>query len=430
MILTVRPADYLKGHIDLPASKSYTIRAILIAACGGVSKIINLSSCDDANVARKVARVLGARMISARNKKDILRISAVKKMPESVHVDVGESGTVLRFLLPLLVARGSAARVTGQGTLRSRPNTHLVKALRGMGADIKGRGPGNCVPITIGKGTVRGGKISIDGTLSSQFISALLIACPFLKSDTSLAIKGKKIVSATYVTMTRQVLKHAGINIVSKGQRSFFIKGNQRFKGLRNFVVPSDYGLAAFLLAAAALTKSNLILTGSLKDSLIQSDGEILPLLRRMGVKFVKSANRIRISGPSRLKGGSFSLKNCPDLVPIVSVMALFARGKTRLYDIAHVRSKESDRISDLRKELLKLGAKVKETKNELIIYPRPNYKKNVFLDPHHDHRLAMSFCIAGLKLGVRVKDIECVAKSYPSFTQDLKSAGACLSRN
>lgn len=430
MILTVRPADYLKGRIDLPASKSYTIRALLIAVCGGVSKVINPSECDDANVARKVARVLGARIISLGKKKNILKISSVKKIPKSVRIDVGESGTVLRFVLPLLAVKGSAARVTGHGTLRSRPNTHLVKTLRSMGVDIKGRGRGNCIPIVIDKGTVHGGKISVEGILSSQFISALLIACPFLKIDTCLTIKGKKIVSTTYIEMTRQVLKRAGIHIVSKGRRSFFIKGNQRFKGLKNFVVPSDYGLAAFLLAAAALTESDLTLTGYLKDNFIQSDGEILPLLRRMGVRLIKSASQIRISGPFRLRGGNFSLKNCPDLVPIISVMALFAQGKTRLYDIAHVRSKESDRISDLRQELLKLGAKVTETKNELIIYPRPGYKKNVLLDPHHDHRLAMSFCVAGLKLGVRVKDIECVAKSYPNFTQDLKSAGARLSRN
>ena len=114
-------------------------------------------------------------------------------------------------------------------------------------------------------------------------------------------------------------------------------------------------------------------------------------------------------------------MRSCPDLVPIMSVLALFAQGKTRLYDIQHARVKESDRISDLRRELLKIGADVREKKNEITIYPKDKYKKNQLLDPHHDHRLAMAFSVLGLKLGVRVQDIECVSKSYPKFVEDFK---------
>lgn len=427
MTLLVKPVDFLRGHINLPSSKSYSIRAFLIASCGGISRIINPSDCDDARVAMRVARQLGSKITIS--KKNVCTVVANFKKIKSAKINVGESGTALRFLLPLAALRGDKIKITGEGTLRGRPNLFLTTALRKMGLHIKGAGLKESVPIEITGGKLCGGKVAIDGSLSSQFISALLIACPALKEDTLLSISGKKIVSKTYITMTEQILKKAGVRIIQKTSRAFFIKGNQKFRGLKNFQTPSDYGLAAFFLAAASLVKSDIILDGVLRDDLIQSDAAILPLLKRMGVRFTKTDRQIKISGPFKLKGGQFSLKNCPDLVPIMAVMALFARGKTRLYDIGHARAKESDRISDLRNELLKIGANVKEGKNELTVSPKENYKHNVALDPHRDHRLAMSFAVLGLRLGARVADIECTKKSYPRFVLDFKKIRAQASK-
>lgn len=418
MILSVRPADFLKGHIPLPASKSYAIRSFLIAACGGISAIINPFPGDDVRVAMRVARHLGARI---KTRKNTHIVSALQKKISCSLIDVGESGTVLRFILPLLAARGCRLRVIGRGTLCTRPNRHLTAVLRQMGSRIAGCGLKESVPITLKGGRFRGGRVSIEGTLSSQFISALLISCPLLPEDTLLTIKGKDIVSEAYVTMTRRVLQKAGIRIEKKERRTFFIPGNQIFKGLKSFHVPSDYGLAAFFLAAGTLLKSNLILDGQFANDLPQADGKILTFLKRMGARFRQREESIKISGPFSLRGGSFLLKDCPDLVPIMAVLALFAKGKTRLYGIGHVRAKESDRISDLRHELLKIGADIQEKTDELIITPRPSYRCNVLLDPHHDHRLAMAFSILGLKLGARIKDMECTAKSYPQFVRDLK---------
>ena len=144
-----------------------------------------------------------------------------------------------------------------------------------------------------------------------------------------------------------------------------------------------------------------------------------------MGAKFELTSKSIKIKGPIALKGGSFSLKSCPDLVPIMSICALFAKGKTRLYDIKHARAKESDRISDLAHELRKCGAVIEEKEDEFTVIPQDQYRSNCTLDPHKDHRLAMSFCVLGLKIGVGVKDIECSSKSYPDFLRDLKSLGA-----
>ena len=423
MILVVNPVQSLKGRIFLPASKSYSIRAFIIAAGGGVSRIINPSDCDDAKVAMRIARHLGCDIRQIKN--GAWKIKARHHRPHVAKINVGESGTVLRFLLPLLSLQQRASLVVGEGTLKARPNRHLLTTLRAMGVKIRGTGSKESVPIRLNGGRMSAGKIEIDGSLSSQFVSALLIACPQLNENTRLIIKGRQMVSADYVTMTLAVLKMAGIKVRKLGQRQFRISGRQTFKGLKNFTVPSDYGLAAFLLAAGVLLKSDLTLNGNWGRNLLQADGRIFQFLRQMGVRLRLTSRAIRIKGPIELKGGKFSLKNCPDLVPIVAVLALFAKGQTLLTDIYHARAKESDRISDLRQELLKVGADVCEKNNALIINPKSIYRSGLVLDPHHDHRLAMAFAVLGLKVGVTVKDIDCVSKSYPGFVRDIKSLGA-----
>ncbi len=423
MILKVKKAEHLEGEFFLPASKSYSIRAFIIAAAGGTSTIIRPSNCDDALVALNVARRLGASVKHL--SKDTYLLKAKSSRLEISRIDVGESGTVLRFLLPLICLENENAVISGQGTLLGRPNFHLTKSLRNLGINIKGQGPDESIPIIKKKGRLEGGTIMIDGTLSSQFISAFLIAAPQLEKDTQLQVTGKDIVSQTYITMTLQILKKTGITVEEKSPRFFYIKGSQRFKGLRNFYVPSDYGLAAFFLAAGSLVSSKLILKGNFKTDLVQADGAILDFLKKMDVKFTKKNDAIILNGPFALKGGKCSLKDCPDLVPIMAVMALFAKGPTRLFDIAHAKAKESDRINDLANELRKVGANISAKSSELIIHPQDNYRTGCVLDPHHDHRLAMAFAVLGLKLNVTVKDIECTHKSYPDFVKDLKKIGA-----
>jgi 3-phosphoshikimate 1-carboxyvinyltransferase len=422
MLLKVSPTTSLKGSIYLPASKSYSIRAYIIGACGGESQIIRPSSCDDALVAMRVARALGCEI---RCKKDTWVLKAFQGGSRLRTIDVGESGTVLRFLLPLLPLHTDHAIVTGQGTLIGRPNWHLLTALRRQGIKMRGQGDDESVPIQFSGGALKPGQITIDGSLSSQFVSALLIAASRLPKDSRIKISGKKIVSKDYILMTLQILEKAGIRVAVQGDRGFSIKGKQKFQGLKNFTVPSDYGLAAFLMAAACLVNSDVELRGSFGHDLIQADGHIFDFLKTMGAQISRSKDVLKIKGPFKLKGGTFSLQACPDLVPIMAVLGLFAEGKTVLKDITHARVKESDRISDLREELLKVGAKVEEKSNALIVYPLQKPVAGAVLDPHHDHRLAMAFAVLGLKTGLTVKDIECSHKSYPNFVHDFKTLGA-----
>lgn len=341
---------------------------------------------------------------------------------DQLKIDVNESGTSLRFLLPLLPFYCRTARVLGRGTLLGRPNRHLLESLRRCGMAIAGDGPQESIPISYHGGELPGGKVEVDGSVSSQFISALLIACPRSANNTRLLVKGKSLVSREYITMTRQILERAGIRVLARSQREFVIAGGQVFKGLRTFRVPSDWGLAAFFLVAAALVQSDIQLKGYFDDSLVQSDGAILDLLRRMGLRLNRTARSLRVRGPVLLKGGTFSLKDSPDLVPIMAVAAMFARGETRLKDIAHARVKESDRIGDLRRELCKVGADIVEKPDELVIRPKSSYLGGVELDPHRDHRLAMAFAVLGLRVGVSIRDMECTAKSYPGFVKDFQS--------
>jgi len=422
VILNFRPVKRLQGRIHLPASKSYTLRAFIIAARGGVSRIIHASDSEDAAVALKTAKALGA-SVKSKGNGHLIKASPLRVRSRSF--SVGESGTTLRFLLPLLALHTHQAKVLGKGTLTGRPNAHLCETLRRQGMDIRGRGEKESVPMVYKGGQLTGGRVLVDGSLSSQFISALLIALPALESDSRIILTGREMVSRDYIRMTEEILAKAGIVIRQVSSREYAIKGRQQFKGLKDFYVPSDYGLAAFAMGAAALLASNVLLQGNLDESLSQSDGHIFGFLKRMGVKFEKTQKAIKIKGPFNLKGGVFSLKNCPDLVPVMAVLALFAKRKTRLVGIHHARAKESDRISDLRNELLKVGANVTETKDALTITPRTTYKKGQMLDSHHDHRLAMAFTVLGIKIGCRVKGIESSHKSYPAFVKDMKALGA-----
>lgn len=424
MKLIVKPTSCLEGRIVPPTSKSYSIRAFIISSLGGTSRIINPSLGDDVRVSINICKQSGAKV--KRLKKNIWYVKRVRKINFPKLINVGESGTSLRFLLSLASLSPRHITVKAEGTLKSRPNKTLISVLRKMGANIKGSGHRETTPIFVDKGKIRAGRINIDGTLSSQFISSLLIALPLLKSDSTVNITGDYVVSSPYIDMTIAVLNRAGIKIGKKSIRQYKISGNQRFKGLGNFYIPVDYGLSAFLMAAACLNNSKVVLQAT-RDNLVQADKKIIEFLKKMGVKFKLSKNKITIKGPVRLRGGDFDCKDCPDLVPVLGILALFANRKTRLHGIGHLRIKESDRISDFRAELMKVGARVEESRDELVIFPVKEFKRNCIINPHNDHRLAMAFAILGTKIGITINNIECINKSYPKFLSDLRQLGASV---
>ena len=248
MILSIPPVLRLNGRIQLPASKSYSIRAFIIAARGGVSQIEHASECEDAVIALKTARALGstvsyrAGVCTVKAPESLVILSEAKDL--KMHLDpsalkrgligkspkvfsVGESGTTLRFLLPLLASHTQRAKVKGTGTLKARPNAHLCETLRRQGMDIRGWGKNESVPIVYNGGVLRGGRVLVDGSLSSQFVSALMIACPSLDNDSRIVLTGKEMVSQDYIQMTMEILSKAGIVIKRISPREYVIKGKQ-----------------------------------------------------------------------------------------------------------------------------------------------------------------------------------------------------------
>lgn len=420
MNLEIRPASNLRGTVGFPSSKSYSIRALIIAALGGSSRISNVSDCEDVTAAIRACRKLKTRI--SRHGKNSWEIKGIEgDYRFAPLVNVGESGTTLRFLIPLLTLTKNKIRVLGRGTLLKRPNHHLVNVLNQRGAKIEGKGKDFMLPLEVYPSRLRGGSIQIDGTLSSQFISSLLITCSLLKEDSRIKIIGEQIVSRPYIDMTLAVLKQVGIRIERPGKREFRVRGRQQFRGLKDFVIPDDYGLAAFFMVAGSILKGKIILKKNRRKDLVQADKAIIGFLKQMGARIKAAPGKLVIEGPAPLTGNSFCLRDCPDLTPVMAVAALFAKGQTRLWGISHVRKKESDRISDLRRELLKIGANIRETKDALIITPVKELRRGCRFNPHNDHRLAMAFCVLGLKLGAVVEDIECIAKSYPRFIRDLR---------
>lgn len=409
----------ISGSIRLPASKSYSIRALMIAACGGVSSLRFVSDCEDAKVALRLARQLGAKVKIA---SDTIHIDAKSLSKPSQVYQVGESGTSLRFLLPILAVKGLDAEVKGEGTLIGRPNHFLCESLRQAGVNINGEGSKESVPISLKKSILSANRVNIDGSISSQFISGLLIALALRPDGAVLYVKGK-MVSVDYIEMTEHVLALTGIKIKRQSERQFHILPQQQYKGLK-MTIPSDYGLAAFALALASLLPSRVDLKGYFNDDFIQADGHILPMIEKMGVNVKRSTSMLSIKGPFVLKGGQFDLKNCPDLVPIMTVLAMFAKGPTTLKGIAHARVKESDRVGDLSAELKKVGAIFKISENKMTIYPQHVYKQNILLSAHKDHRLAMAFTVLGAKIGCRLDDLQCTHKSYPAFKKDMQTLG------
>jgi 3-phosphoshikimate 1-carboxyvinyltransferase len=314
-------------------------------------------------------------------------------------------------------------RIEGQGTLLTRPNRQVIDVLRSWGCDVAGQGPDHRLPIRIrGTGALRGGRGVVDGSVTSQVVSALLMAAPFAREKTVLVLR-RRLVSRPYVDVTLDVLRWAGIRVTRDGYRRFEVEPGQRFRPHAVFTVPGDYSSAAFLLAAAALTESDVTVTGLTDNA--QGDRRILSLLSAMGVPLRRRGDAVRIRGPCRLRGVDIDGSDIPDLVPILTVLGCFADGCTRIRRVRHLAFKESNRLTGPAEELGRMGARIRPLRDGLVI--RTSRLVPARVSPHRDHRLAMALAVAALGAGIRlaIPDAECIAKSYPGFVADMRRLGA-----
>lgn len=430
--------------INAPPSKSYTHRAITVAALSEDSSfILNPLISQDTNATIDACRQFGANILESKDNNswnehsyrslEIVGFDGPRRIKTPMLIDAKNSGTTLRFFTAISALCDGCVRLTGDDSLVKRPNTPLLNALEDLGAkvsSIDGKAP---IDVC---GRIKGGKTVIDGSMSSQFISALLLSTPFAEKDTTLYIKGK-IKSKPYIDMTLELIHEAGGKII-QDEKGYFIPSNQVFD-LKSFLIPGDFSSASYFLVASSMLDFDLVLTG-LKNS-AQGDKIILDILRRIGmhVEWNKDEGFVKISRESSQTDGlqsayrrfaglnSFKVDigNIPDLFPTLCVLATRCEGVSELFNAEHLRYKESDRISKMAQELRKMGARITEKRDGLII-KKSNLKGSV-LESHGDHRIAMALSIAALSADGPsiIKDVECINVSYPSFFDDLKNVGA-----
>lgn len=405
----------LKGTIKAPSSKSMTQRAIAAALLAdGPSMIHNPSYCDDSLAAMSIAVGLGARIEPSPDK---IIVDGTGELKET-KLNCGESGLAIRMFSPIAALFPEEIIITGANSLRKRPMGMVEEALKQMGVECKT----TCglLPLTI-KGPIKGGECEIDGSVSSQLLTGLLMALPMAQEDSLIKVINLK--SRPYIDMTIQLLRDFGITIMNDDYSLFRIPGNQKYTP-HEYTVEGDWSGAAFLLAAGAIN-GDLTVTG-VKQSSHQSDMAILTALRDAGAKYTISDNSITIS-QSTLKAFSFDATHAPDLFPPLATLASYCEGVTTIKGVSRLKHKESNRGETIRQEFGKLGIKIDlDEDNMKITGGIPSGGK---VESHEDHRIAMAMAVTALKASGRVyiKDSQSVGKSYPAFFDDLRSLGAIV---
>lgn len=405
-----------KGIVSAISSKSDAHRAIICAALADDKTSIYISQLSkDIEATLNCIKNMGADYIK---KDNIYEIIPAKKYIQNPVLDCGESGSTLRFLMPVLSALGTGATFVGSGRLPERPMELIVDLLSEHNNSFSSSKP----PITV-SGKTCSGKFSIAGNISSQFISGLLFALPLLKEKSVIKLTSK-LQSSAYVNMTIDTLKGFGINIETK-EDEFIINAFENYTSPKEYVVEGDWSNAAFFMVMAAL--GGEITIQNLNPCSYQSDKMILDALTSAGVNYVSSKNEITVK-KSQIKPFDFDVSQCPDLFPVLSILACGANGKSTLYNAERLRIKESDRIKTTKELILNLGGKAQETADSLIIYGNGKLKGGA-ADSFNDHRIAMSaFCASVIcDEEIILKDARAVDKSYPSFMEDFNKIGGAF---
>jgi 3-phosphoshikimate 1-carboxyvinyltransferase len=433
-----RLSEFRNAEIFAPPSKSYTHRAISVAALSnGLCSIKNPLLSEDTNATIGACKALGAKIKRRGKNLEIIGFDGSRgiAVPNEA-IDARNSGTTLRFFTAISSLCDECVELTGDSSLKKRPNMPLLNALKNLGVKVSSNE--GKAPIKV-CGRIDGGETEIDASTSSQFVSALLLSAPFAKNDTRIYVRGK-VRSRPYIEMTLHTMKEAGAK-VSILNNYYLIPSDQTFK-LREFVIPGDFSSSSYFMAAASLLNFNLVING-LRDSR-QGDKAFVSILDKIGsnIRWDKERGTLNVSKgesskifdfwdpapkASGLAGFKVDASNIPDLFPTLVVLATKCKGESEIYNAEHLRYKESDRIKTLGAELKKMGAKIFERRDGMAI--EQSDLNGCVLESHGDHRIAMALSIAALISNGKsvIKDAECVKVSYPMFFEDLRKIGACV---
>lgn len=411
--ILIKPS-LLKGTITPPPSKSLSHRAIICAALckdEGISEIDNLILSDDIKATIKGMRRLGAQIDIEQNKNKTfcLHIRGSKRNIESAEIDCKESGSTLRFLIPIGLMLADSCTFLGRGRLIERPLDIFYKLFEEKG--IKYENDNGFLPLTA-SGRLKDGNYNLSGKISSQFISGLLFALPLVHKDSVITINDS-MESVGYVDLTLQMLKKFNVNVDNKDYKEFKIHGGSQYKSC-SYKVEADYSQAAFYLTAKAL--GNDVECNGLNEHSFQGDKEILNIID----KYKKLDNDEIIIDASQI----------PDLVPILTVLGSLQKGKTtHIVNAERLRIKESDRLKAIADEMNKIGASIKELNDGLIIKGKESLRGSATVNSWNDHRIAMSLAIAATRCtdDIVLEGYEAVNKSYPDFWNDYISLGGTV---
>lgn len=422
----IQPIDTpINGEIIVPGSKSYTNRALIIAALAeGTSTLKGVLKSDDSYWCIDSLKKLGV-AVSVDEKRDEVTIEGrAGKWPEkNQELFIGAAGTIARFLPgALALCEGGEWVVDGISQLRKRPLQPLINALRQLGAKLEYLSDNAGLPLKIYGTGLSGGTIHISGRVSSQFLSGLLIAAPYAKEKVTIEVTDD-LVQPAYVSITMQMMRQFGAEVVASEDFRSFTVYPQRYRA-QEITLEADASTACYFLSLAALTKGRMKVSNISVHS-NQPDAQFVDVLEQMGCNVLRGKQGLEVQGPAKIKGGfAVDMKPMSDQALTIGALAPFADAPIHVYNVEHIRAHESDRIAVLCSSLQKMGVRIEEHRDGFTVYPG-DLPQGTVLDPHDDHRNAMVFALIGTQVnGVQILDPGCVSKTCPNYFDLLRSLG------
>ena len=416
-MITITPVPTIDATIKVPGSKSLTQRALIAAALAdGPSQLIGPLASEDTRYTMDALRAMG--VICDDRDPDCWQVHGTGGLIREPASDIflGNNGTATRFLTSVAALGHGRFHITGSERMAQRPILPLIEALRGWGVEINSDAHNGCPPLTLAAQGLSGGRTVLPEGKSSQYLSSLLLVAPYAATPAELEVRGE-ILSRPYVEMTLAVMADFGIRVEAATSLNAFRIPQGQYQG-RTYTIEGDASGASYFWAAAAVTGGRVTVANVPIPSL-QGDANLLPYLARMGCQIDWTDEGITVTGADQLEGIELDMGDMPDVAPTLAVVAAFAEGTTIINNIAHLRIKECDRLAAVVCELRKLGADVEEEESRMIIHGKKGGSNlhGATITTYDDHRMAMSFAVAGLRIpGVQITGENCVVKSFPDF--------------
>ncbi|MEP1384042.1 MAG: 3-phosphoshikimate 1-carboxyvinyltransferase [Paraglaciecola sp.] len=416
--LMLSPITKVQGTVNVPGSKSLSNRALLLAALAqGETHLTNLLDSEDIHHMLNALTKLGVnyRLSDCKTECWVTGNQGPFKVDNPITLFLGNAGTAMRPLCAALAASQGEFELTGEPRMEERPIGALVDSLRQAGADISYQKNPDYPPLLIKGKTLTGGNVTVDGSVSSQFLTALLMSAPLFENDTTISISGE-LVSKPYIDITLDTMAKFGIEVKNQDYQAFVVKGSQQYQSPGKFMVEGDASSASYFLAAGAIKGGTVRVTGIGKNS-IQGDIKFAEVLEKMGAKVNWQEEYLEVTG-APLHGVDLDMNHIPDAAMTIATAALFAKGDTSIRNIYNWRVKETDRLAAMSTELRKVGATVIEGEDFITITP-PSQLIHTDIDTYNDHRVAMCFSLVALSdTPVTINDPKCTAKTFPDYFQ------------